>query len=252
MSKPYTIVCPPYDPVSGGIKVMWALYGYLLSKGVEVYMNERPGRPVIAIYPEIVNGNPANAETVVRYILNKPGVMSANGVPGPMEFDSTDKLYVFSELFNTVGADEKHHMFLPAISLYEFYDQGKKRDKHAVFMGKGEDRGLHPRGAVIVDRELAHDQKELADLLNECTVLYSYDPVSAMTEVARLCGCRVVLLQDIYSKDDYRRYEAGINGISFGMNEEVPLDTEGFRKHYMELRRVFSNKLDDFIKDTQK
>ena len=112
-------------------------------------------------------------------------------------------------------------------------------------------KNLHPKECLEIDRTVAADQQALADLLNECEVLYSYDPVSAMTEVARLCGCRVVMLQDTYTKSQYRDYEPGLNGMSFGLDEEVPLDTKGFRSHYDYLRKTFSEKLDGFIEDTQ-
>lgn len=250
--KPYCIVSPDYDPLSGGIKVMWGLYGYMLARGIEVYMNRYPAGDVIAIYPEIVNDNPVGAKKVVRYLLNKPGVMSMNGIPGPTKFDPKDEIFVFSELFNVTGVDEKHHMFLPVINTHIFTDQGRVRSKSCVFVGKGVDRKKHDPGAIYIDRETARDQSALADFLNECEVMYCYDPVTAMTEVARLCGCRVVMFNDSYTKDEFREYEPGMNGISWGKDEGVKLDTEGFRDHYMSLRRSFSNKLDHFVQITQK
>lgn len=249
MSKPYCIVSPDYDYTSGGIKVMWGLYGHLLAKGVEVYMNRRPAKHTIAIYPEITQGNPANGETVVRYILNKPGVMSSNGVSGPTEFETTDNLYYFSRLFGDTNGN--HYMFLPVIDLHTFYDQRKKRDKRAVFVGKGQDLGLHKPGAIIINRELAQDQQELANLLNECEVLYCYDPVTAMTEVARLCGCRVVIYPSTYTLSEFGKYEPGLNGISWGTDQGIKLETGLFRFDYMNLKKEFDLKLDLFIEDTQ-
>lgn len=253
---PYSVFCPSFEIASGGIRVMWGLYGWLLAKGQVAFTNTKIGdMPFIAIYPEIVNGNPLGANKVVRYILNKPGVMRGRtptgGLePGPTEFDKSDQIYVFSELFNTMGVNDRHHMFLPILDLHLWKDQGKKRTKKAVFFGKGSDLGLHPEGCVVLNR-FNPDQEWLANTLNECEVLYQYDPVSAMSEIARLCGCRVVMLQNTYSKDDYlKKYEPGVNGIGWG--EDVPLDVKGFRDHYINLRGQFSRKLDLFIEDTQK
>jgi len=249
--KPYAIVCPQYDHTSGGIKVMYGLYGHLLARGYEVYMNQFPEGDVIAIYPEIVGGNPINATTVVRYILNKLGVMHTGGMEPLREIDPTEHNYYFSRIFG--DTDDDHYMFLPIINTDIFKDQGKKRDKRAVFVGKGEDLGLHKPGAIIIDRSLAQDQQELADLLNECSVIHQYDPISAMSEVARLCGCRVELLNDQYSRDDYEtKYEPGANGISFGSQEHEELDTEAFREHYMQMKVDFKKQLDKFIEETQK
>lgn len=245
--KPYVLISPNYDPVSGGIKVMYGLYGHLLARGYEVYMNQYPAGDVIAIYPEIVGGNPIGAKTVVRYILNRLGVMTGGGEV-LKEIDPNEHNYYFSRLFG--DTDDDHYMFLPVINLDIFKDQKKVRDKSAVFIGKGQDLGLH-KPSTIVDRVLARDQQELADFLNECHTLYSYDPVSAMTEVARLCGTRVVYFGN-YTKEEYERYEPGVNGMSFGSDTGETLDTEGFRATYIALQTTFNQKLDKFLEETQK
>jgi hypothetical protein len=230
---------------------MWGLYGWLLSKGQVAYTNATSENPndFIAIYPEIYQGNEANAGTVVRYLLNKPGAMALYGTPGPTTFDKSDIIYSFSKMY--YDTNEKHTLFLPILDLHLFKDQGRKRTKRVVFVGKGKDEGLHPKECIAIDRKFATDQQALAGLLNECDVLYSYDPVSAMTEIARLCGCRVVMLQKTYTKSEYRNYEPGLNGMSFGLDEEVPLDSKGFRAHYYYLRKTFSERLDELIEETQ-
>lgn len=252
MYKPYVLWIPDFDVTSGGIRVMWGLYGHLLAKGQIVFVNTQlPYMDTVAIYPEIATGNPLGGKTVVRYILNKPGVMS-NGInPSPTEFDASDRLYYFSQLFGK-AQDPNHYMFLPILNTHLFKDQGKKRTKRAYFVGKGVNTGIHPKDSVLIDRSLAQDQAYLADLLNECEVLYCYDPVTAMTEIARLCGCRVVMVNPTYSKDEFKKYEAGTNGITWGTEPTVPLDTGGFRKHYTDLKLQFGRKLDQFIEDTQK
>lgn len=254
--KPYSLFTPPFSVVSGGIRVMYGLYGWLLAKGQIVHLNARYAHSdFIAIYPEIETGNPAQANTVVRYILNKPGVMGSQRdgkfISGPTSFAPTDKIFVFSELFNTMGVDEEHKLFLPIIDTHLFRDMKGKRTKKAVFVGKGEDKRLHPEGCILIDRIVAEDQTALAELLNECQVIYQYDPVSAMSEIARLCGCRVVYLSDEYTKEEYETYEPGTNGISFGMEEGVKLDSDKFRNHYLKMKDTFSKKLDRFIELTQ-
>lgn len=238
---------------------MYGLYGWLLAKGQIAFMNAKFNHSdCIAVYPEIQQGNPAEANTVVRYILNKPGLIPALMSDGTLqygqtEFDESDKLIYFSRMFG--GEDS---MFLPILDLHLFRDQGKKRTKTAYFVGKGikdpdiERKFTHPKDAILIDRDLAQDQAKLADLLNETSVLYCYDPVSAMMEIARLCGTRIIYLSDAYSKEDYLKYEPGINGISFSTEESVELDVEKFRKHYKHLREAFSVKLDKFIDSTQK
>lgn len=266
MYKPYVIVSPDYDFTSGGIKVMWGLFGHLLARGHEVYMNRKPAyQETIGIYPEIQNGNPANTETVVRYILNKPGVMWNGTTPSPTTFDPTDKLFYFSRLFG--DTDDNHYLFLPIINLHVFKDQNKKRTNTAYFVGKGQNTALHPLDAIQITREMAQNQQELADILNTCRTLYCYDPITAMTEVSRLCGCRVVIIPSTYTLEEYMKYEPGMNGITWGdiwLNKDYvgrinwededeirKLDTEAFREHYVDMIKKFDKQLDLFIELTQ-
>lgn len=252
--KPYSVYCPPFSVTSGGIRVMYGLYGWLLVKGMIAYVNAAfENKDFIGIYPEIVNGNPMEAQTVVRYLLNEPGVMSNGIEPSPKVFAHSDKLYVFSELFNTVGADEEHKMFLPILNTNLFQDERRReRPYKCVFVGKGTNRALHPENCIEIDRNLSQDQVQLADFLNSCEVMYAYDPVSAMYEIARLCGCRIVLFNDKYSKEEFSKYEPGMNGISWGKDEGIQVDSEKFKNHYLGMKDTFSKQLDIFIENTQK
>ena len=258
MIKPYIIFTPPFKITSGGIRVMWGIYGWLLAKGQIVYANETiQGQDSIAIYPEVIHGNPLEATKIVRYILNKPGLMgkgtpgTSTFVPGPTQFDPSDELYYFSRLFGK-AKDQNHYMFLPIINTYLFRDQGKKRTKIAYFVGKGVNTNIHPQNAILIDRNFAQDQQALADLLNECEMLYCYDFVTAMTEVSRLCGCRVIIIPSVYTRKQFESYEPGLNGISWGKDEEIKLNTQAFRNHYLKMKEEFDKKLDMFISNTQK
>ena len=248
--KPYSIISPDFEPTSGGIRVMYGLYGWLLAKGQIAFLNAKfENTDFVAIYPEISHGNPAGANTVVRYILAPPGEMASNGVAGPTKFDDTDLIYSFSKLvYNT---DPEHIMFLPILNMHLFKDQKKKRTKSCVFFGKKPDLLLHPKDCIKIDRKFAQDQQALADMLNECKVMYCYDHRTAMTEVARLCGCRIVIFPSDYTKKKFEDYEPGMNGISWGLEENVTLDTVKFREHYQTLRTLFSFRLDQFIEATQ-
>lgn len=253
--KPYALYTPPFDVTSGGIRVMWGLYGWLLAKGQVVHPNAKYADDnFIAIYPEIMHDNPAGARHVVRYILNKPGVMGLSDQSGfqagPEQFGENDELYYFSRLFGE-AKDEDHYMFLPILNMHVFTDQKKNRNKTAYFVGKGWNSNKHPEDAILIDRQVAADQQNLADLLNQCEVLYCYDPVTAMTELARLCGCRVVIIPSIYMKQDFLKYEPGMNGISWGKDEEIQLDSDAFRDHYIGMTKQFEEKLDNFIERTQ-
>lgn len=260
MNKPYSIRCPPFEKLSGGIRVMYGLYGWLLSKGQLAFMNATfEDDNFVGIYPDIYDGNDMKAGTVIRYMLNVPGVMgklnpiTGNYDAGKTEFEETDKVYFFSKVFDTVGVADDHILFLPILNLHIFKDQGKERTKKAVFFGKGEhkDKTLHPDDCVGFDRKYAHDQQRLADFLNECEVVYMYDQVTAMYDIARLCGARVVIFPVDITKGRFELYETGMNGISWDKDEGIKLDSKAFRRLYVDLRGTFETKLDKFIYDTQ-
>lgn len=250
-SLPYSVFCPNFDITSGGIRVMWGLLGWLLAKGQIAQPNTRYSGDFIAIYPEIVQGNPLGATKIIRYILNRPGYMAMNGVPGPSSFDPTDSQYYFSQLF----ADHKiNSFFLPIVDLNTFYVQEKStRINSCKFIGKGIDtHSTRTEDLFTIDRPFARDQRRLADYLNTCEVMYCFDPCSAMTEIARLCGCRVVMVNNTqYTKEMFSVYEPGMNGISWGEEENNELDAETFRAKYIDLINTFEHNLNQFIKDTQ-
>lgn len=252
--RPYSVVTPNFKIDSGGIRVMWGLYGWLLAKGQIVNVNLKyPDPNFVAIYPEIYHGNPMGANTVVRYILQKPGMMgkgtpgTASFQPGPTQFDPEDKLFAFSRLYMK-GLPQNQYMFLPILNMHLFVNQKKPRTKKFYYVGKGINTNKHPADAIELPR--LEDQQKLADLMNDCVVLYIYDPVTALSEIARLCGARVVMFSPMEGFEKY--YEPGTNGISLYKDTEIKLNYTEFRKHYREMVETFSKKLDDFIELTQK
>lgn len=232
---------------------MWGLFGHLLAKGQLAVTNASWHSDFTAIYPEITHGNPLQAPHVVRYILNKPGFMASYGIPGPTTFDPNDEIYVFSRIYDTFGVDDEHILFLPILNLHLFKDQKRRRNKTCYFVGKGKDLQLHPKDSIKINTS---DQGELADLLNTCEIMYTYENPTAMNEIARLCGCRVVFFPEGAATNYTRRqliddYEPGMWGVSWGVKDVQTLDTKLFRERYIALLETFNKKLDRFIEHTQ-
>lgn len=253
--KPYSIMCPPFSPISGGIRVMYALYGWLLAKGQIAFMNAKLDTEFVGIYPEIYQGNEAGAKHVVRYILNKPGVMASYGVPGPTTFADTDLKIVFSKIYDTFQTPENHLLFLPILNLHLFKDRKENRTKTCYYVGKGKNLELHPKDAIGLFDHHIINQGVLADILNECQTMYTYENPTAMNEIARLCGCQVVFIPNDktpqYTREQLETlYEPGMEGISW-WNDASKGDLDSFRSHYVDLQRLFSTKLDTFIDESQ-
>lgn len=256
MSRSYSIFSPNFEITSGGVRVMYGLYGWLLSKGQIAFINQYiPKSDHVAIYPEIYpSSNESGATKVVRYILQRPGAMQlitenkAYKTKSPTTFPDYEILYAFSRMFYQVPEDK--YLFLPILDTFCFRDKHKKRTKTAFMVGKGINTRKHPPDSIEITREMAQNQSILSNLLNECKVLYQYDPVSAISEIARLCGCPVILNQTWFSREQYKLYEPGLDGISFD-NEILKFNSDDFTEHYNEMKKKFSEDLDRFIELTQ-
>ena len=287
MSRPYIIGTPAYDPQSGGCMVIHRFCHELNEHGQEAYVSNKTTNPawntpyyaaaresdrvhdgqvtalnpsysewrdgfdVISVYPEITFGNPLGTRTVVRYLLNNAGKLS-----GPKQFESSDILFAFSRMFNDFNLPEERILFLPVIDVDFFKDAGLNRNKIAYYVGKGwrNDITISIRevGAEVeITKETTTNQLNLRDILQTSKVLYCYDNITGMTELARLCGCPVVIMPNgEYTKEQYNNHEFGWNGLGWGKLPE-DFDSAKFRETYLQVKEQFYDKLDRFIEITQ-
>lgn len=253
----YLIWAPVYDSTSGGIIVLHRLCHELRKIGQEAYVTtdklssdldtptlNKPIENFTVIYPEIVFGNPLNAPHIVRWVLNKPGLIG-----GPKTYGPEENVYTFSKLF--YKTDDDHVLMLPPLDLNVFYDKGEVRNQGLFYVGKG---GATPRldipGLLEITRGTAQNPQNLSDILNHATVLYCYDNITAMADIARLCGCPVCIIPNgEYTKEEYNNHYLDWNGLSWGT--EIPkIDSKKFREDYIHLKEVFNERLQKFVKET--
>jgi O-antigen biosynthesis protein len=210
----------------------------------------------IGIYPEVVKGNPLQCGRAVRYLLNLPGVCG-----GPKEFPEEDLLFVYSKFFNNkIGLPEDRILTTPCIDIDVFYDRRLDRKGKLYYIGKGRDSGAVKVPSIGKGHDYMGEegQKRLAYILNKCELLYSYDSVSAMYEIARLCGCPVVIMpDDKWTKEDCRsilNWDAG--GVGYGLDEEAyamaTCDSSRIRKAHEDWVLLFQKQLTTFIEITQR
>ncbi len=257
MRRKYLVWSFDYYPDSAGQKTMHRLCHELNQAGQEAYVaypKRNPAwntpyhsRPLsgdwIAIYPEIIAGNPWKAPRVVRYVLNTPGKLGGDAV-----YDPSEIVYVFHELFNTPGVPPERILFLPTIELDLYTDRHEPRSGALYYVGKGhKSRDLD---AVELTNDMKRDPHELADHLNRAEVLYTFDNVTAMSIIARLCGCPVVLIPDgTYDRDTFDRLQAG---PGLGWDEmPAPFDSDLIRANEVAQYEAFRERLADFIAVTQ-
>lgn len=251
--KPYYIYAPPFNWSSAGIIVMHRLANELRKKGMEVYINVHEQNPnyepipvpdsidvhnSIAVYPEIVWGNPYGADVVVRYILHIPGYWG-----GPKEFDENDLLFVVDDEWNRVSnlnLPPERVLAVRAVEEVDFPNYGWERDRDYFLVGKGKNLGLHPKDAIDFGERTAfqtpEQRKALVDNLNRCRNWYSYDVVCALNEIAALCGANITMYQDI-SDIKYR--------------PPKHLFEDGIREVYKKYNEIMYRQLDKFIEITQ-
>ena len=273
----YFVWLPDWSNVSGGGALLHSFAVRLYSLGMDVYVNSNKQNPlwdkiptfesfkgsmenVIAVYPEVTHGNPYNAKHVARYLLHIPGFFG-----GPKEFDKNDILFTHSTIFNCrIKLPEERLIRIPYINTDMFFDQKLNRDKVFAYRNKGT-HYPHPdlKGIPLLgtgfDFNGNEGQLRLADLLNKTKILYCYDNITVMSDIARLCGCPVVIIPDPFWKEEEIKsmdnWSEG--GIGYGLVEEKKakqtIDSMKMRNYYRETFEQNSyHDLKRFVEITQK
>lgn len=285
--RPYYIYAPDYVRISAGIKALHLLCHYLNKMGEEAYVHTRQtnlklrtplltdevlkrhtaiGAQPIAVYPEILHGNPLNTKHVVRYILNHPGLLG-----GPKTFGDSELLICYHSEFQNEASKINNQLILttPTVDISIFNNEDNehddKRNGYLIYPGRynlarQEHPDLFEKGTVIT-YQWPQTHEELAALLRKSTALYCFSN-SAIAAEALLCGCPVVMMPSPFSvrpKDFHDPDKIGCfverPGISSGDSEaELELarqNTIAFQETCRQERQDFVAQLAQFIKLSQ-
>lgn len=232
---PYYIYAPAYRETSAGIVVLHELCHALNVHGYEAYITGtqaigpglhtplltreimdnhlRSGLIPIAVYPEVVCGNPINTQVCVRYILNKIGFLTGR----PMDEGKDDLFFYYSDNFlGDKKKEEADFLFLPVISPDIFKpDPSKERNKTFVFQYRFPlekiDFSLFPPDAELISMANPVSLAELAAKLQTGKVLYSYEASGVCAE-AMMCGCPVIYMLEGGLKEAPDKFMFGTNG----------------------------------------
>lgn len=229
--RPYYILAPGYTRKSAGIRVLHLLCHHLNEKGEDAYIctesvdsslqtplltkeikekHKLRGIDPIAIYPEVVHGNPFGAQCVVRYILNHIGLLG-----GPNTFHATDLHVFFADEYLSKGFDQNSAVFLRVpvfdIKLFNNLNNEKDFDRSGILVYPGryqdakKNHGNLFKNATVITRDWPNSHEDLATLLRRSEVLYSFAN-SAICGEAVLCGCPVVMMESPFTRrpDGYR------------------------------------------------
>lgn len=176
----------------------------------------------IVVYPDVTYGNPLGAENVVRWFLHRPGYHTGRigiaadeyhvdfneflrGIVLPNCYRSQQPLYVIhipSETYNLDGA-------LPSA----------ERSGTAYCMRKGKGRPMvHDlQDSVMIDG-LGHPAT--AAIFKRVKTFISYDPYTAYSRLAVLCGADSVVVPDAdCSIEDWYANPVEHYGVAYGFND---------------------------------
>jgi len=138
------------------------------------------------VYPEVTLNNPLNAKRVVRYFLNKDGIMTGQTVNvGPNDF-----ILAHSRTMHP----SPHFVCFFCATHPLFHDEGtrpaRERTLDLLYIGKGAALGFNGTvpNTVTITRTWPPTKDQLALLLRNCRIFYTADACTCLSLEALLCG----------------------------------------------------------------
>ena len=212
----FTVYAPFYTDKSGGHWVLHFLCDQLNRIGHQATIsffeghsgvNPKFNTPIghdpeaIVIYPEVITDNPLKAKKVVRYLLNKEGVMQGKMI----EWGKTDFPLSYAKEYRA----DCDKLFYSNTDTEIFKNLGLERTYNSFYIGKGNQFGHCEKlpGCVEITRNYPQSKHELAIILNQSKIFFTYDTVSAINLDAILCGAMPFFLQKpLFEDSEYGKY----------------------------------------------
>jgi hypothetical protein len=204
-----------------------------------------------AIYCETISGNPLNASNVVRWVLNRPGLLGGDDVYAPSE-----QVYTYSDVFTPYIKNRiAGKLYMPTIDKRIFHCDNtdlSERTLECFYVGKSEWKdGFVDRNRVFEITRTMPLKSELGKLLRASRVLYCFDNSTILIYEALFCGCPVVVIPDAtQTKQDFQQLELGSDGIAWGPAEfdGAPVDLKPLQSRYACVKRQFVDQLDQMVR----
>ncbi|QWD95007.1 hypothetical protein C2759_02405 [Polynucleobacter sp. MG-Unter2-18] len=271
----FIIVAPPYNELSAGVKVLHFLCHSLNQAGVNSSMlfldlrdrsynsfmsttdktafHESYNTPVITsleeidfasdivVYPDIIRGNPLNSKKVVRYMLNKNGLITGN----PIIYDSNDFIVSYQKIFEP---NAHFNLFLTDddLTLIPSRDSIQKLNKNIslTYVGKGGKYGDTVRigGTISLDWKKSHEEYIL--LLENAKYLFTWDQMTGVVFDAIIHGCIPVIV----SKNPWTFDEINAQELSMPY---LTLEEFDNKEKYFDDYVLFLNFRDKIIEDSR-
>lgn len=176
----------------------------------------------VVIYPEAVNGNPANAKNVVRWLLHQPGFHTGDIFYGCGELHVKYNSAIYDFYFPgcRLAEDTLKVIHYPT-DLYKPTSDVAKREGTAYCIRKGKGKKLiHDLSdSVLIDGK---SHAEVSKIFSKVERFISYDALTAYSRFAVLSGCASIVIPDhgVSIKQWYPNEEDRW-GIAYGLSDEA-------------------------------
>ncbi|WP_394550554.1 glycosyltransferase family 2 protein [Pantoea sp. SGAir0183] len=275
---PYLLLAPDYIESSSGVQVIHQLCHMINEQGGKAWMVncrvnpewntpvinsedwkviQNSGQPWIAIYPEIVSGNPLSAPVCVRYMLNREGVIMNNRI-----HEGPDDLFFWYRNEFAEKAVDPQILGIESFDLQLFCDDNPQKDLNILYLNRVPESVVDfiqlPADTKILSMANPLTLKELAVVLKRTRVFYSYES-SGTCAMAILCGSPVVAL----TAPGYEKYaitqetvrDNGGAGFCWENTQEA-IDTERqnlwkMRDYFLVRRARSQQQFENFVTLTQ-
>lgn len=272
----YTIYvnAPPYDERSGGARSLFLLCHYLNSTGFRARMLckhpttvpehllapitsdeggariAEPDSEAVVVYPEIISGNRLGGRHVIRYLLNRPGIITPDrtGSYGRDDFIITfDKNHVpegrqYFDLFMPLVDRRHYHLGSGSGTREGFVVCSKRAPEQPIVLPKW----ATPLTLVVPSQPRTHAQ--LGNLYRSSRALIAYERSSVIYE-ALSCGCPVIgISSTVFNKDTYQARFGGA-GMTWGFDEaelaRATAEVGRFVEVYQQIESDFPRRVED-------
>lgn len=195
-------------------------YQTKLGWNTPIWNKTRIPKEGIAIYPEIVDGNPFNSKYVVRWLLHQPGFHN-----GSYKYSSNELFFKFNSAIkdfnhkNGVLSSQELKVIYYPIDTYNLNNEEERTIECCHLVRKGSYKPeIHPKNSISLDNK---SHQECADILKKAKRFICYDDYTAYSIFAVLCGCQSIVVPDKNTSiEQWYPNPADRYGIAYGMSNE--------------------------------
>jgi hypothetical protein len=271
---PIYIEAPPYAANSGGVRALHLLCHHLNGLGYNAYVirgaavNATSGlrtpalnrairlihkirmREPIVVYPEVTAGNPRKGKIVVRYLLNRPGLL----VPGVEKTYGDSDYFIHYTEEHALAGRKSFDAFMPLVDRGTYYPNPIEpiRQGFLVYsLRVNLDRVFLPEWltpVTAVSRKNPRSHQDLATLYRQSRAMVTFERSTAILEALH-CGCPVICIdaEHLSQGKAYHRLFKGA-GLVWGWHEDrlaaAAAETERFRDAYSALEQSTPERVD--------